>query len=110
MPNDCENMTAEWLCVFDAHYFQSKKRGLTFCGAQQQWPLVVLSSDAAPEMAMGFWLFVIISIASIPLAGAIACERNRPSRKWLWIAATVGPLAPLALLILGDAKRPASGN
>ena len=57
---------------------------------------------------MGFWLFVIISIGSIPLAGAMARERNRPSGKWLWIAAAVGPLAPLALLILGNAKRPAS--
>ena len=40
-------------------------------------------------------------------AGAIARERNRRSRTWLWIAVTVGPLAPVALLILGDAKRPA---
>jgi hypothetical protein len=61
-------------------------------------------------MAMGFWLFVIVSIGSIPLAGAMARERNRSSTRWLWCAATVGPLAPLALLILGDAKSPAPGN
>ena len=59
---------------------------------------------------MGFWLFVIISIGLIPLAGAMARERNRSSGKWLWIAAAVGPLAPLALLILGNAKRPASAQ
>ncbi|MGX4770822.1 hypothetical protein ACWAUC_13600 [Bradyrhizobium guangdongense] len=57
---------------------------------------------------MGFWLFVVISIGSIPLAGVMAHERSRSSRAWFWIAAAVGPLAPLALLILGDAKRPAS--
>ncbi len=59
---------------------------------------------------MGFWLFVIISIGSIPLAGAIARERNRSQTRWLWIAVAVGPLAPLVLLILGDTKRPAPVN
>lgn len=52
---------------------------------------------------MGFWLFVVISVGSIPLAGAMARERKRPSARWLWIAVAVGPLAPLALLVLGDA-------
>jgi hypothetical protein len=61
-------------------------------------------------MAMGYWLFVIISIASIPLAGAMARERNRSSKRWLSIAVAVGPVAPLVLLILGDAKRPASAS
>ena len=59
---------------------------------------------------MGFWLFVIISIGSIPLAGAMARERARSFRTWFWIAVVVGPLAPLALLILGDARRRASVN
>lgn len=53
-----------------------------------------------------WWVFVIVSIASIPLAGEMARERNRPSKTWLWIAVAVGPLAPLALLVLGD-RRPA---
>ncbi|QPF94094.1 hypothetical protein [Bradyrhizobium commune] len=53
---------------------------------------------------MDYWLFVIISIGSIPLAGAMARERNRSSKTWFWAATAVGPLAPLALLILGDAK------
>jgi hypothetical protein len=61
-------------------------------------------------MAMGFWLFVIISLGSIPLAGAMARERGRSSRAWLWVAAAVGPLAPLLLLILGDVKLPTSAN
>jgi uncharacterized protein (DUF983 family) len=55
---------------------------------------------------MAWWLFVIVMIGSIPLAGAMARERNRSSRTWLWIAVAVGPLAPLALLLLGD-RRPA---
>ncbi|MBK3665912.1 hypothetical protein JJE66_32415 [Bradyrhizobium diazoefficiens] len=59
---------------------------------------------------MGFWLFVIISIASIPLAGAMARERNRSSKRWVGIAVAVGPLAPLVLLILGDATNPASAS
>jgi hypothetical protein len=70
----------------------------------------MLSFHPAPEMAMGYWLFVIISLGSIPLAGAMARERNRSSGRWFWIAAAVGPLAPLALLILGDAKTPASAG
>jgi hypothetical protein len=61
-------------------------------------------------MAMGYWLFVIIATGSIPLAGAMARERNRSSKTWLWAAVAVGPLAPLALLILGDAKIPSSAS
>ncbi|MGJ4928011.1 hypothetical protein ACQR1I_17240 [Bradyrhizobium sp. HKCCYLS2038] len=59
---------------------------------------------------MEFWLFMIVSIGSIPLASAMALERRRSSRRWLWTAAIVGPLAPLALLILGDTRRPAEVN
>jgi hypothetical protein len=58
---------------------------------------------------IAWWVFVIVSIGSIPLAGAMARERNRPSKTWLWIATAVGPLAPLALLLLGN-KRPAPAN
>ena len=54
-----------------------------------------------------WWVFVVVMIGSIPLAGAMARERNRSSKTWLWVAAAVGPLAPLALLILGD-RRPAA--
>ena len=61
------------------------------------------------SFSMAWWVFVIVSIGSIPLAGAMARERNRPSKTWLWIAVAVGPLAPLALLILGD-RRPAPAN
>jgi hypothetical protein len=55
-----------------------------------------------------WWVFVIVMTGSIPLAGAMARERNRPSKTWLWIAVAVGPLAPLLLAVLGD-KRQAAG-
>ena len=71
---------------------------------------VMLAWRAAMEMVMAYWLFVTLSIGSIPLAGAMARERARSPRAWFWIAVVVGPLAPTALLILGDAKRPASVN
>ena len=53
---------------------------------------------------MAWWLFVIVSIGSIPLAGEMARERNRSSKTWLYIAVAVGPLAPLALLVLGHRR------
>lgn len=71
-----------------------EKRGLTFLRRAGALAAFMLSCRVKPEMAMDFWLFVIISIGSIPLAGAMARERNRPSKKWLWIAVAVGPLAP----------------
>ena len=55
------------------------------------------------------WLFFIVCIASIPLAGAMARERNRSLKVWLWTAAFIGPLAPLALAALGD-RKPAPAN
>lgn len=59
---------------------------------------------------MEFWIFVIVSIGSTPLAYAMAAERNRSSRRWFWIAVVVGPFAPLALLFLGDARRQVEAN
>ncbi|MGJ5179499.1 hypothetical protein ACQR16_15395 [Bradyrhizobium oligotrophicum] len=53
---------------------------------------------------------MIVSIGSLPLASAMAAERNRSSRRWLWAAAIAGPLALLALLMLGDARRQAEAN
>jgi hypothetical protein len=76
-------------------------RPLGAVGAALQY----VASGQRKIMASG--IFVIVSIGSIPLAGAMARERNRSSRRWLWAAAVVGPLAPLALLFLGDARRSA---
>jgi uncharacterized membrane protein YdjX (TVP38/TMEM64 family) len=62
------------------------------------------------EADMAWWLFVVVLIGSMPLAGAMARERNRSAKGWIVAASVVGPLAPLALLILGDAKRSAAAN
>jgi hypothetical protein len=51
------------------------------------------------------WFIVIVSILSIPLSAAMAEERERSPRTWAWTAAVVGPVAPLLLLLLGQAKR-----
>jgi len=59
---------------------------------------------------MDAWLVFIVSIASIPLATEMARERARSPRAWFWIAFLAGPLAPLALLLLGDAKRSAPAS
>jgi hypothetical protein len=59
---------------------------------------------------MWTWLLIIASLASIPLAQQMARLRGRSPRGWFWIAFLVGPLAPLALLALGQTKRPAPVN
>ena len=63
-----------------------------------------------PEMADMFWLFLIICFVSIPLSAEMARERGRSPRVWFWIAFLVGPLAPVALLLLGDATRSISAH
>jgi hypothetical protein len=40
----------------------------------------------------------------------MARERGRSRRAWFWVAFLVGPLAPVALLLFGDAKRSIPAN
>jgi hypothetical protein len=56
------------------------------------------------------WFIVIVSLLSIPLSAEMAQEHERSPRAWAWIAAMVGPLAPLLLLLLGQAKRSVPAN
>jgi len=57
------------------------------------------------------WLvFQLASIASIPLSSLMASERGRSCRVWTWMAALIGPFAPLALFILGNARRLVRAN
>jgi hypothetical protein len=56
------------------------------------------------------WFIVIVSLLSIPLSAAMAEERQRSPRAWAWTAAAVGPLAPLLLLLLGQAKHAVPAN
>ena len=58
-----------------------------------------------PETAAMSWFLFVISLASIPLASEMACERGRSRRAWFWVAFLAGPLAPLALLLLGEPRR-----
>ena len=51
------------------------------------------------------WLLFIVCFASMPLSWEMARERGRSRKAWLWVAFFVGPLAPVMLLLLGDARR-----
>lgn len=54
---------------------------------------------------MWIWLILqIVPIASMPAAFEMARERGRSPKGWLWAAFFVGPLALLALLLLGRAR------
>jgi hypothetical protein len=59
---------------------------------------------------MWTWAFIIGSLASIALAHRMAGARGRSPGVWFWVAFLVGPLAPLALVILGKAKHPAPAS
>jgi hypothetical protein len=51
---------------------------------------------------MPMWLIIqLVSIASMPAAYDMARDRGRSTAAWLDIALIFGPLALLALLILG---------
>jgi hypothetical protein len=70
-----------------------------------------LFADAANRRAtnsgssMSAWLIIaLVSIASMPVAYDMARGRGRSTRSWLETAMTFGPLALLALLILGKRR------
>ncbi|TWB06461.1 hypothetical protein [Bradyrhizobium stylosanthis] len=42
-------------------------------------------------------LFIIVSLASMPAAGYLAYERGRSQRRWVYLAAFIGPFALPAL-------------
>jgi hypothetical protein len=55
-----------------------------------------------PELFMPAWLIIqLVSIASMPAVYDMARDRGRSTRAWLCIALIIGPLALLALLLLG---------
>ena len=56
-----------------------------------------------PEPSMPMWLILqLVAIASMPAAYDMARARGRSTRAWLYTALVFGPLALLALLILGS--------
>jgi len=46
-------------------------------------------------------LVVLITIVSMVIAENMARSRESSAKVWVWIAAIVGPLSPLALYALG---------
>jgi hypothetical protein len=71
----------------------------------------VVALPAKPEtVRMTFWVVQLLLLATIPLAAEMARERNRSARGWAWTAVLIGPLAPVALFLMGDAKHPAPAN
>jgi hypothetical protein len=36
---------------------------------------------------------ILMFVASMPVAGYLAYERGRSQRRWVWVAAFIGPLA-----------------
>jgi hypothetical protein len=61
---------------------------------------MLVEAKRKPRMSM--WLiFGLVSAASMPVAYSMARDRRRSTRIWLDIAVIFGPLALLALLVLG---------
>jgi hypothetical protein len=60
------------------------------------------------EPSMSMWLIIqLVSIAAMPAAYDMARDRGRSTNFWLNTALIVGPLALLALLVLGKRNREA---
>jgi hypothetical protein len=61
------------------------------------------------EPAMPMWLIIqLVSIAAMPAAYDMAQERGRSTAAWLNTALIFGPLALVALLVLGKRNSKAS--
>jgi hypothetical protein len=48
---------------------------------------------------------VLVTLASMYLAGALANRRGRSVKNWVWIAALLGPFALALLFLLPPAHR-----
>jgi hypothetical protein len=60
---------------------------------------------------MSAWLIIaLFSIASMPVAYGMARDRGRSTYIWLDAAMIFGPLALLALLILGERRASKTGR
>jgi len=52
---------------------------------------------------MAIWVLIVLAtIASMAIAESMARARGRSAKVWVWVAAIVGPLGPLALYALGN--------
>jgi hypothetical protein len=56
---------------------------------------------------MAIWALIIFAtVASMVIAESMARARGRSAKLWVWVAALVGPLSPLALYALGNRPTP----
>jgi hypothetical protein len=56
---------------------------------------------------MAIWALIIFAtVASMVIAESMARARGRSAKLWVWVAALVGPLSPLALYALGNRPIP----
>jgi|EndMetStandDraft_2_1072991.scaffolds.fasta_scaffold1912559_1 multisubunit Na+/H+ antiporter MnhE subunit len=60
--------------------------------------------------SLATWTLIIGLLASVALAVHMARVRDRSPTFWFWVALLVGPLAPLALVFLGEARRSAPAS
>jgi hypothetical protein len=61
------------------------------------------SAQGKSEAAMPMWLIIqLVSIAAMPAVYDMARDRGRSTRAWLGTALIFGPLALIALLVLGQ--------
>ena len=48
------------------------------------------------------FLFLVVCVGSMLLAGELALEFGRGQKRWIWVAAVIGPFAiPLLFLMAG---------
>ena len=72
---------------------------------------VLSSARGKFGVAMSAWLIIaVVSIASMPAAFHMARTRGRSTYMWLDAALIFGPLALLALLILGKRRASKTGR
>jgi hypothetical protein len=48
---------------------------------------------------------IVVSVASMPVVGYLAYERGRSQRRWVWVAAVIGPLAIPMLYFIAAISR-----
>lgn len=66
------------------------------------------SASRETRAMWAMWAWIVLFIALMLLADQMARTRHRSTKAWVWITAVVGPLGPLALLMLGNRKNEAS--
>jgi hypothetical protein len=65
----------------------------------------MLWSATLGSLPMPTWLILqLLAIACMPTAYGMARDRARSTKAWLWATLIFGPLALIALVVLGHAR------